>query len=161
MDTLLLDFERELEPARLWEFSNLPQIRRRSESSHKSPFPWMNFFLENSQLQNFIILQYQAYDVLSEKNIVVRMGRAWHVENSFHSYQRASRGDFIFWQNLNAYYQKSEQWIKVKFGGSSIASLNSSLTLNSTLNAHLVGKLYPLISYIHNKFRLLASCNIS
>ena len=34
----------ELEPARLWEFSNLPQIRRRSESSHKSSFPWMNFF---------------------------------------------------------------------------------------------------------------------
>ena len=82
------------------------------------------------------------------KNIVIRMGRAWHVENIFHSYQRASKGDFIFWENLNAYYQKSEQWIKVKFGGSSIASLNSSLTLNSTLNAHLVGKLYPLISSI-------------
>ena len=47
-----------------------------------------------------IILQYQAYDVLSEKDIVVR---------SFHSYQRASKGDFIFWENLNAYYQKSEQ----------------------------------------------------
>ena len=43
----------ELEPPRLWEFSNLPQIRRRSESSHKSSFPWMNFILENSQLQNF------------------------------------------------------------------------------------------------------------
>ena len=95
------------------------------------------------------------------KNMVVRMGRAWHVENSFHSYQRDSKGDFILRENFNAYYQKTEQWIKVKFGGSSIASLNSSLTLNSTLNAHLVGKLYPHISYIHNKFRLLASFNIS